>query len=331
MFINGSLRLCRVAGIDVFVHWSWLLVAYFQVRLRGNTGPFAYLEPRVWNVVEYLTLFGIVLLHEFGHALACRQVGGFVSNIILWPLGGVANVNPPPQPARVLWSIVAGPLVNLLLVPVTVGLLLVSKTQGWEVLYPDLHLYLTMIAVMNAALLIFNLLPIFPLDGGRILHAVLWFFIGRVDSLMVSTILGMVFGVLLLPLAFLALAKGNPWWLLILAFVIYQSALGFRRSRQLSRILTGPRHKEAACPSCGTAPLLGPHWACDECRERFDTFEYRAACPRCGKTFETTRCPECYKSHPIKMWFASAEATNRELQDIPVVEEAGTEEAGERW
>ena len=72
----------------------------------------------VWPVLEYLALFVIVLVHEFGHALACRQVGGQANQIVLWPLGGVAYVAPPPRPGATLWSIAAGPLVNVVLAPV---------------------------------------------------------------------------------------------------------------------------------------------------------------------------------------------------------------------
>ena len=63
-------------------------------------------------------MFGIVLLHEFGHVLACRSVGGQANEIMLWPFGGVAFVKPPPRPAATLWNVVAGPAVNVLLVPV---------------------------------------------------------------------------------------------------------------------------------------------------------------------------------------------------------------------
>ena len=72
----------------------------------------------VWNALEYLALFVIVLLHEFGHALACRQVGGTADRIMLWPLGGVAFVNPPQRPGATLWSLAAGPLVNVALLPI---------------------------------------------------------------------------------------------------------------------------------------------------------------------------------------------------------------------
>src|ERR1044072_7664137 len=114
---QGSFRLFRIAGIDVFVHWSWFLAAMILInRPLGN-----YASP-VWKVFEYLTLFAIVLLHEMGHAFACRQVGGQANQIVLWPLGGIAYVSPPQRPGAVLWSIAAGPLVNVALVPVLTGL-----------------------------------------------------------------------------------------------------------------------------------------------------------------------------------------------------------------
>ena len=90
---QGSIRLFRFAGIDLFLHWSWFLVAAFEIQNRA--GRYSSIT---WNVLEYLALFLIVMLHEFGHALACRQVGGRADQIVLWPLGGVAYVDPPPRP-----------------------------------------------------------------------------------------------------------------------------------------------------------------------------------------------------------------------------------------
>ncbi len=116
---QGSIHLFRFSRIDVFLHWSWFLVAAYEISNRkGNYSSVT------WNVLEYLALFLIVTLHEFGHALACRQVGGTADTIVLWPLGGVAYVNPPPRPGATLWSIAAGPLVNVALVrdPVHSGL-----------------------------------------------------------------------------------------------------------------------------------------------------------------------------------------------------------------
>src|SRR5207249_970266 len=75
---QGSIHLFRIAGVDVFLHWSWFLVAAFEIS--GRTRTYSSLS---WNILEYLALFSIVLLHEYGHALACRQVGGRESNCAL--------------------------------------------------------------------------------------------------------------------------------------------------------------------------------------------------------------------------------------------------------
>ena len=100
---QGSFRLFRFAGIEVYLHWSWFLIALYGISIRA--GRYSTL---IWPVLEYLALFVIVLVHEFGHALACRQVGGQANQIVLWPLGGMAYVNPPQRPGAMLWSIAAG-------------------------------------------------------------------------------------------------------------------------------------------------------------------------------------------------------------------------------
>src|SRR5439155_2197999 len=114
------------------VHWSWLVVAIFEIQMRANS-----YTSQAWNVAEYLALFGIVLLHEFGHALACRQVGGRANDIVLWPLGGIAFVSPPPRPGAVLWSIAAGPLVNGVLVPITIIAYRIAGAPGLPETNPD--------------------------------------------------------------------------------------------------------------------------------------------------------------------------------------------------
>src|ERR1700686_545910 len=125
--VGGSFPLGRIFGVAVLVHWSWLLVAIFEVKARVG-----HYTADAWNVAEYLTLFAIVLAHELGHALACRSVGGQAERILLWPLGGIAFVRPPARPGAVLWSIAAGPLVNLALMPIFFGLAMLAPTLGWE-------------------------------------------------------------------------------------------------------------------------------------------------------------------------------------------------------
>src|SRR6202158_4273790 len=129
---QGTIRLFRFSGIDVFLHWSWFLVAAYEIQTRR--GSYSSIT---WNVLEYLALFLIVMIHEFGHALACRQVGGRANQIVLWPLGGVAYVDPPQRPGATLWSIAAGPLVNVALAPILYITLTVGRSLGWATTMPD--------------------------------------------------------------------------------------------------------------------------------------------------------------------------------------------------
>ncbi|HEY3789068.1 MAG TPA: hypothetical protein VGL71_09445, partial [Urbifossiella sp.] len=78
--------------MTVYLHWSWFIVAAIFVEVGKE-----YFGSLAWSAAAYVLLFAIVLLHEFGHALACRSVGGEASRIVLWPLGGAAIVNPPPR------------------------------------------------------------------------------------------------------------------------------------------------------------------------------------------------------------------------------------------
>jgi Zn-dependent protease len=293
--LQGSIRLFRVAGITVYMHWSWFLVAFIEIQTRDS----AY-SSKIWNVAEYVTLFGIVLLHEFGHALACRQVGGTADQIVLWPLGGIAYVRPPARPGAVLWAIAAGPLVNLILVPLTVIPYLLFVFSGTADLFdPDLEKFLHFITLMNVVLLIFNMLPIYPLDGGQILQALLWFVVGRAKSLMIVSVIGMVVGAIV---CVLALVGGVVWYVILAGFVVMRSFAGFQQARALAKLLALPKHENAACPNCGAAALWGAFWACEQCGAPFDPFVQHGICPNCSHVQAETPCPMCGQASPLEAW-----------------------------
>jgi Zn-dependent protease len=294
---RGGFRLFRLAGIDVFLHWSWFVVAVIAAqRSRGYSSP-------LWGALEYLALFAIVTLHEFGHALACRQVGGRADQIVLWPLGGVAYVDPPQRPGATLWSIAAGPLVNVALLPLLIGGWVLARGAGWNESAPDALAFVREIAQINIGLLLFNVLPIYPLDGGQILRSLLWFLVGRARSLMAATVFGFV-GVA--GLAFLAYRWESPWLGILTAFAGISCWNGFQHARALWRIERLPRHAGYACPSCRTAPAAGPLWACGACQAPFDVFETRATCPACGTRFVDAgvRCSSCGATHALDEWAA---------------------------
>lgn len=293
--LTGSLRIFGFAGVSVYVHWSWLVVGLLELQYRTNQ-----YDHYAWNVAEYLALFGIVLLHEFGHALACRQVGGQADAVVLWPLGGFTLAVPPPRPAPSLWTFAAGPLVNLLLVPVTIGLYIATRGDGVHEFDRGLGQFLITVALLNFALLILNLLPIYPLDGGQILHALLWFIIGRSLSLRIVSIIGLIGAA---GFICFALYRWDFWIGLIAVFAAFRCWSGLQQAKLFAHLETAPRHRDAACPSCNTHPLLGAYWQCDRCGARFDTFLTHAECGSCGKHFPTTKCPECAKAHPIWAWY----------------------------
>lgn len=308
---NGSLRLFRAFGIDVYLHWSWAIAAFFLLYYRIYYPPEGA-KPygsNLWIVLEYLTLFAIVLLHEFGHALACRQVGGTADTILLWPLGGVAFVQPPPRPGAFLWSLAAGPLVNVVLLPITVALYLVSGSQGWDASAPDLHRFLEMVAAMNFLLLFFNLLPIYPLDGGQILQSLLWFVLDRPTSLMIASALGFVGGLglgglfLLLGLLAGTGSVGLGLSIAIAGFVTLRSLAVFQQSRLLMAMQNAPRRDELACPSCNASPPAGDFWTCEGCRARYDLFAEQGFCPECSTYRDATACPDCYQSSRVRDWW----------------------------
>jgi Zn-dependent protease len=222
---GGTIRLFKFRGVQVYLHFSWFIVAAYQLTQRLNN-----YHSQIFAAYEYLALFAIVLLHEFGHALACRQTGGSADHIILWPLGGIAFVDPPRRPGAVLWSIAAGPLVNVALVPVLEMLWIFAGRPGWFDDVADPIRLILMIRVINYILLIFNLLPIYPLDGGQILRALLWFPLGEIRSLQIASVIGLIGGACLAIYALM----GWSFWLGIMAFFLLSRAIaGWQQAKAM--------------------------------------------------------------------------------------------------
>ena len=298
---QDSIRLFHFAGINVFLHWSWFLVAVYEIQSRS--GRYSSIT---WNVLEYLALFVIVLIHEFGHALACRQVGGRADRIVLWPLGGVAYVDPPPRPGATLWSIAAGPLVNVALFPILWVAVRGSRIAGLPASQHDIFHLLQSVFYINFFLLAFNILPIYPLDGGQILRSLLWFVIGRARSLMVATILGLL-GVL--GFVALALSRGSVWFAALAVFVLLNCWAGFKHARALLQIAKLPRRAGFTCPTCNSGPPVGAYWTCSQCGQAFDPFETGAVCRNCQTQYPTTQCLDCGRQHPIHEWASASLAS----------------------
>jgi len=304
-----AIKLFRVAGIQVYLSWWWFLLAIYEIQARRGT-----YSSTAWNIAEYLALFAIVLTHEFGHAFATRQVGGTANKIMLWPLGGVAYVDPPQRPGATLWAIAAGPLVNVALAPVLYAAYLMTGGSLDSFLAgtfaaTDLNHFFFAVLWIDIVLFLFNILPIYPLDGGQILRSILWFFLGRGKSLMTATVIGFFGLFLFLGLALLDWRNGdqfNAAWLLLIAFYAGSNCWSaFKAAQAMLRQEKIPRRMGLKCPSCGMAPPVGPFWGCSNCHQQFDTFETGGRCPHCGTQYGVTACLDCRRSAPQHEWAAS--------------------------
>ena len=213
--MNWSLRIGRFLGIDVFIHLTFLLVLGFiaVANWMATGSPMAVLG----GVGFFLALFGCVLLHEYGHALAARAYGIGTKDITLLPIGGVARLERmPDRPWQELWVAVAGPAVNVAIALVLAVWL--SLTGSWE---PLTNLSATSggfaarLLVVNIMLVLFNMIPAFPMDGGRVLRAVLAMRLEYAHATRIAATVGQTLAVLFAFIGFLS----NPMLILIALFI----------------------------------------------------------------------------------------------------------------
>jgi Zn-dependent protease/CBS domain-containing protein len=171
--MRWSWKIGEVAGIGVYIHATfWLLVLYILAThwVEGHS-----LLTALAGVGFVLAIFACVVLHELGHALIARKFGIRTSDITLLPMGGVARLERmPDDPRQELWVALAGPAVNVLIAMVLFG---VTATLGVQPQWGRLHWvggdFLNKLMVVNVGLVLFNLLPAFPMDGGRVLRSLL--------------------------------------------------------------------------------------------------------------------------------------------------------------
>src|ERR1044071_2390600 len=238
MPMKGALPIFRLAGIRVYLHFTWFIVAALDVTRFAHR----YHNP-IWAVFEYCALFGVVLLHEFGHAWACRQTGGQADTIVLWPLGGLAFVKPPARPGAYLWSMTAGPLVNVILFPLFTLFVFVLVKLHWKTIHPDFYQFVVTVWFMNGVLLLFNLIPVYPLDGGQILRGLLWLKVGPIRSLKAASIIG--FGGAIL-FALWAIASRSIWLGILAFFIFAQAPAGWRAAQNLAIEAEAAARRDAA-------------------------------------------------------------------------------------
>ena len=212
--VSGSVPLGTWFNIEVRAHAS--LVIYILITLLGPGS----LGGAKNAFASTLILFFSVLLHEFGHCFGSRWVGGQPSQILMHPLGGLAFAGQPHRPWANFVTVVAGPAVNLLICIVTAGILATAagtwRIVPWSPLSLQLRYlswnnnvvyYSWWIFIVNYSLLLFNLWPVFPLDGGQMLQSVLWAKFGYYRSMIFATVAGMIGAVV--AAVFLGILNGS--------------------------------------------------------------------------------------------------------------------------
>ncbi|HEY0128766.1 MAG TPA: site-2 protease family protein [Rubrobacteraceae bacterium] len=224
--MGGSFKIGRAFGIDVKVHWTFLLLlAFFAFAGYQRTGSLAN---ALVTTVIIVALFLCVLLHEYGHSLVAQRLGSEVQDITLLPIGGLARMKTlPERPIDEVKVAVAGPLVNVVLAPIFFGLALLfggSLSVPTNILtgVDSLGQAFAYLGVINVALVVFNMIPAFPMDGGRVLRGLLATRLGPVRATNISSTVGQTFAILFIVFGFLS----NNFLLALVGFFVFLGASG---------------------------------------------------------------------------------------------------------
>jgi Zn-dependent protease len=213
--MTGSWKLGKIAGIDVFVHATFfILVAWVALSAYLPSGSAAAAAS---GVASILTVFGVVVLHELGHDLVARRFGIATREITLLPIGGISRLERMPEdPRQELQVALAGPAVNVGLAAAAYAALLVLGSGAIDRMSVMEGSFLARLFSINLSLALFNLLPAFPMDGGRIFRALLALRMDRARATEVAARTGQVMAVLF---GVAGLFFFNPLLVLIAFFV----------------------------------------------------------------------------------------------------------------
>ena len=243
--MSWSIKLGRIFGIDIKVHLTFLLILVWgALNYGGSAGP-------LYGVVVTLALFTLVLLHELGHSLAALGYGIPVKDITLLPIGGVARLERMPEkPLHELVVALAGPAVNVILAMVLLPIVAVlAVIQGAPLsvgmlMQPGLLGLLVFLLTANISLAVFNMIPAFPLDGGRVLRAILGFFVDYQQATQVAVTVGRI---LAIGLGLVAIFVPGQIFLALIAMFIFfvgsqegqaVAARGILRKARVAQALT---------------------------------------------------------------------------------------------
>jgi len=277
---GGSLKIGRLAGIPIGVNPLWLVIVALLTWLLGSVyypeqvDGIAPVTSYLLGFISTLLLFASIVLHELGHAIVARRRGVGIEGIDLWLLGGVAKLRGTPHSGGdELRYAIAGPIVTAAIAAVFAVVLATLPSGTPEELRATVSYQL----VVNVAILGLNLLPAFPLDGGRLLRAALWAS-GRdmTEATSTAAAVGRGFSYLLIGLGALAALGGAPGgvWLALIGFFIILAGRAEESQLQLRRAFSG--HEAGELASFPAVSIPSGVSAADAAADYFARYRYRA-------------------------------------------------------
>lgn len=231
--MKGTIRIATISSVPVKLHWSFVLL-FVWVVFEGRRNGMNW-EGVGWFAILMLSVFACVVLHELGHAFSAKRFGVQTKDIILSPIGGVARLDGlPEKPIHESVVAAAGPLVNLLIAGLFGGYgwftssIDFSELSSSKMIFGEPEHFVTLLLLMNIFLAVFNLIPAFPMDGGRIFRSLLSTQLGRRKATLVTTFMGQGLAIVLVGLAYYFLPSKMilylvPLFILMGIFMIYMA------------------------------------------------------------------------------------------------------------
>lgn len=218
--MRGASKILSIQGITLYVHWTFLLLFGWVLLINASTGN--NVEQLSWSVLFIIAVFGCVALHEFGHALMARRFGIDAKSIVLLPIGGIASIEKfPDNPKQELLISFAGPMVNIA-IAILLWVLLLPGTTFWDrpqdISIMHGHDFVRNLQIVNLGLAAFNLIPAFPMDGGRILRALLSFKLNYIQATTIAANIGKAIAIAFIALGILFI---NPLLAFIGVFILF--------------------------------------------------------------------------------------------------------------
>ena len=258
---TDHIQIARVIGIPIYLHFSWLII-FGLIAWTLSTGYFPAQSPDLpassyWakGLVASLLFFVSILLHELGHAVVARRQGLRTRSITLFVFGGVAQLEKDPRDGRAeFWMAAAGPVASLALAGLFYAL------ASLPFLGPSAVAVAKYLALINLMLALFNLVPAFPMDGGRLLRGALWGPLGKARATRIASGAGTLFAFLLIFAGVFSLLRGDSLgglWYILIGWFIKDASLSSYQQVRLDEALRGVTVRDAMVQAVATIPGSG--------------------------------------------------------------------------